>query len=172
MVKRKGITGGWAIALAVLAGIVLLFNINSPVALAQTTPTHRADHPMMVYRSPTCGCCGRWLDALESAGFAVEDQVVEDVDAVKQDLGIPDEVSSCHTAVVDGYLVEGHVPVADIQRLLAEKPAVAGIAVPGMPLGSPGMEADDPTEASDPFAVVTFTDDGTVEVFHDYPAGV
>ena len=93
-----------------------------------------------VYASPTCGCCSLWADHLRGHGFPVEQVAVDDVQAVKAQYGIPDSLQSCHTAVVDGYVVEGHVPAEDIVRLLAEQPEAAGLAVPGMPIGSPGME--------------------------------
>jgi len=152
---------GWVIG----GAIALLLSFASP-AMAQAPSEGAVAPSITVYRSPSCGCCGRWLDTLQAAGFEVDDRVVEDVDAVKQDLGVPDAVASCHTATVGGYQIEGHVPVAEIQRLLAEQPDVLGIAVPGMPVGSPGMESED--EPADPFAVVTFTRDGTVEVFQEY----
>jgi hypothetical protein len=93
-----------------------------------------------VYESPTCGCCASWAGHLRAYGFPVEEVHVDDVQAVKAHYGIPDSLQSCHTAVVDGYVVEGHVPAGDIARLLTERPEAAGLAVPGMPTGSPGME--------------------------------
>ncbi|NNF59452.1 MAG: DUF411 domain-containing protein [Rhodothermaceae bacterium] len=98
---------------------------------------------MTVYKSPTCGCCSLWGEHLEASGFTVETVDVDDINAVKQEYGIPQELSSCHTGVVDGYIIEGHVPAEDIVRLLDEQPEAAGLAVPGMPLGSPGMEVPD-----------------------------
>lgn len=124
--------------------------------------------PMVTYRSPSCSCCGSWLDHVEAEGFQNNDQVTADMDAIKAELGIPEALSSCHTALIDGYLIEGHVPVADIQRLLAERPHVAGLTVPGMPVGSPGMESGDTHDA---YRVLAFYPDGTTEPFHDYPAG-
>jgi hypothetical protein len=94
-----------------------------------------------VYKSPNCGCCGKWIDHLKDAGFEVRAHNVMDVPAARKQLGMPDRLGSCHTAKVGGYVVEGHVPVADIQRLLKEKPKALGIAVPSMPPGSPGMES-------------------------------
>lgn len=93
-----------------------------------------------VYKSPTCTCCTAWVDHLKQSGFAVVAIDTTDVDAVKQRFGVAREHAACHTAVVGGYVVEGHVPAQDIRRLLAEKPAITGLAVPGMPVGSPGME--------------------------------
>ena len=93
-----------------------------------------------VYKTPTCGCCGKWVEYLRAEGFQVRVSDLNDLSAVKASNKIPDSVQSCHTAKVGNYALEGHVPAQDIRKLLAERPAVAGIAVPGMPIGSPGME--------------------------------
>ena len=114
-----------------------------------------------IYKSPTCGCCVKWADHLEANGFEVATIDVPDVGPVKAENGVPAELGSCHTALVGGYVVEGHVPVADIQRLLTERPAVDGIAVPGMPIGSPGMEGAHPES----YDVVTFEGGAAVGVF-------
>ena len=117
--------------------------------------------PVKVYKTPTCGCCGKWVRHLEKAGFTVETTNMSNVDPVKQANGVPFALASCHTAIVDGYVVEGHVPVEDILRLLKERPAVKGIAVPGMPLGSPGMESSRP----EPYKVLAFEDNGKITEF-------
>jgi len=93
-----------------------------------------------VYKNPSCGCCGKWVEYIEKAGFDAEVLAVQDVMPIKKESGVPSNMTSCHTAKVDGYFIEGHVPVEDIQRLLEEQPDIAGLTVPGMPLGSPGME--------------------------------
>lgn len=98
---------------------------------------------VLVHKSESCGCCGAWVDHLRSAGFTVEVRNSDDLQPVKQRLGITPSMMSCHTAEVGGYFVEGHVPAADIKRLLAQKPDVKGLVLPGMPLGSPGMEVPD-----------------------------
>jgi len=116
-------------ALFCLAGAALL-----PAAPAL------AGEKALVHRSPTCGCCGKWAEQLRAAGYDVSIVPESDMPAVKQRLGVPAELGSCHTAEIGGYAVEGHVPVAAIARLLKEKPQATGIAVPGMPSGSPGME--------------------------------
>ena len=116
-----------------------------------------------VYKSPTCGCCSKWVDHLRSHGFEVRATNTEDVDALKTKHAVPRQARSCHTALVGGYVVEGHVPAADIQRLLKERPAIAGIAVPGMPIGSPGMEV--PGTKPQSFSVLSFTKDGSTRVF-------
>ena len=121
-----------------------------------------ADAPrMQVYKSPTCGCCGKWVDHMRAAGFEVEATNVEDVNAYKQQYGVPPQLASCHTAIVGGYVVEGHVPADDVSRLLKLKPEAVGIAVPGMPLGSPGMEAPNPQR----YETLLFFADGSTEVF-------
>ncbi len=118
--------------------------------------------PLTVYRSPTCGCCGAWVEHMEAHGFRPQVRMSDDMDAIKQHYGIPEVLASCHTAVIDGYLVEGHVPSDDLQRLLLERPDVAGISVPGMPMGSPGMEQGD---ARDPYTVFIFTQGGDIAAF-------
>lgn len=95
---------------------------------------------MIVTKDPNCGCCGGWVEHMKAAGFPVEVITSSDVDQVKLRLGVPDDLASCHTAEVSGYVVEGHVPADAVKRLLAEKPQARGLAVPGMPMGSPGME--------------------------------
>jgi len=97
-----------------------------------------------VYKSPNCGCCGKWIDHMKDAGFEVRTHNVIDVPLARKTLGMPERFGSCHTAKVGGYVVEGHVPAADVQRLLKEKPKAVGIAVPSMPPGSPGMESAKP----------------------------
>lgn len=118
-----------------------------------------------VYRDPACGCCHKWVDYLKAQGFQVTDYVREDMAAVKRSLGVPSNLESCHTAVIGGYVVEGHVPAEDIRRLLREQPEAVGIAVPGMPVGTPGMEMSD---RKDNFSVVLFTRDGQTTDFHRY----
>jgi hypothetical protein len=107
---------------------------------------------MMVYKSPTCGCCGAWIEHVEAHGFRVAVQNLPDITVAKRELGVPQELWSCHTARIGDYLVEGHVPAIDIERMLSERPAIAGIAVPGMPAGSPGMEVPGYSEAYDVYA--------------------
>jgi hypothetical protein len=121
------------------------------------TPPARAlaDPPRItVYKSPWCGCCEAWVDHVRAAGFAAEVHDVEDLAAIKRLAGVPDRLGSCHTASVSGYAIEGHVPADVIRRLLDERPAVRGLAVPGMPVGSPGMEGPSP----EPYTVYSFAD--------------
>ncbi|MFC3100655.1 DUF411 domain-containing protein [Altererythrobacter lauratis] len=110
-----------------------------------------------VSRSPSCGCCGDWIAHMREAGFTVNDRLVDDLAPLKAQLGVPADLQSCHTALVDGYAIEGHVPAQDVHRLLRERPAAAGLAVAGMPLGSPGMEIDGRQE---PYEVILFTTSG------------
>jgi hypothetical protein len=139
----------------------LLFVAALAVA-AQQKPA--ASTSVVVYKTPTCGCCSNWVAHLRANGFQVEANDVSDaqVRAVGASAGVTDDLASCHTAKVGGYTVEGHVPAADIQRMLKEKPAIAGIAAPGMPMGSPGMEQGGRKEAYD---VIAFTKDGKRSVF-------
>ena len=119
--------------------LLTLFALGAAVNL----PASAAD-AVDVYKSPYCGCCEKWVEHLQQAGFAVRTHDVNDVPAARQRLGMPERLGSCHTAKVAGYVVEGHVPAADIQRLLKEKPKAVGLAVPSMPPGSPGMESPKP----------------------------
>lgn len=134
------------------------------VGLSAQTPRPAAPE-IDVYKSATCGCCSKWVDHLRQAGFAVKvtEKPDEELDALKDKAGIPRAAQSCHTAMAGGYVIEGHVPASDVRRLLAERPAVVGIAVPGMPTGSPGMEV--PGVAPAAYKVVAFDKKGTVTVF-------
>ena len=117
-----------------------------------------------LYSTPTCGCCREYTAYLDELGFQVETEWMEDLTPVKDDLGIPEEMRSCHTAVIEEYFVEGHVPVEAIWRLLDERPAIDGIALPGMPSGSPGMIGD----KEEPFVIYSVVD-GKVEEFVTMP---
>ena len=145
-----------AVAVALLAGC------QRPEAAGAPAEAAPQKTRITVWKSPSCGCCGKWVEHLVEHDFDVE--VVEEaaMAPMKAHLGIPTELQSCHTAKVDGYLIEGHVPAADIRRLLAEKPAVRGLAVPGMPVGSPGMEMG---ERFDAFDVLAFGDGQPVRRF-------
>lgn len=134
--------------------LILTLILSSPVW---------ADKPPVieVYKSPTCGCCKLWMDHLKQNGFEVKAHDVSDVPAMRQQLGMPANLGACHTAKVGNYLVEGHVPAADIQRLLKEKPKAIGLAVPGMPPGSPGMESPRPV----PYNTLLVEKQGTTRVY-------
>lgn len=116
-----------------------------------------------VWRSPSCGCCGDWIAHMRAAGFSVRDVVQPAMHQVKTRLGVPARYASCHTATVGQYLLEGHVPASDVKRLLAEAPEGRGLLVPGMPIGSPGMEV--PGRANDAYDVLLLDDTGGVSVF-------
>jgi hypothetical protein len=132
-------------------------------AAAQPKPVSSRT-PIVVYKTPTCGCCALWVEHMRQNGFQpeVHDVSAAQVRAVSQAAGLKDEGTSCHTAKVGSYIVEGHVPASDVQRMLKDKPAIAGIAAPGMPMGSPGMEQGGAKEAYD---VVAFTKDGKTSVY-------
>ena len=116
---------------------------------------------LVVYKTPTCGCCTKWVDHLQANGFKVVTQHRDDLTPLRQQHKVPQQVTSCHTALVGSYVVEGHVPAADVKKLLAEKPKVKGIGVPGMPIGSPGMEGPSPQR----YNTLAFTEDGKTTVF-------
>lgn len=116
---------------------------------------------IVVYKTELCGCCNGWVEHLQASGFKVDARNVTDLMSIKRDAGVPASNASCHTALVDGYVVEGHVPADVVKRMLTERPEVAGIAVPGMPVGSPGMEGPNPK----PYDVLTFDRQGRNAVY-------
>ncbi len=140
-------------SLAVAAGL-LAATPSQPARAAEIT----------VYKSPWCGCCEGWIGHMRSEGHAVTVQNMEELDAIKKMAGVPEDLQSCHTALVAGYVLEGHVPAADLARLLAERPKARGLAVPGMVGGSPGMES----AAAEPYRVMLFQTDGGARVFSRY----
>jgi hypothetical protein len=121
--------------------------------------------PVTSYRSASCGCCTGWVKHMRANGFTVRDVVVADVAVIKRRLGVPARLASCHTAEVAGFALEGHVPAADVKRLLQKRPPLAGLALPGMPLGSPGMESAYGKEA---FTVMAFTRTGAISSFSQH----
>ncbi len=133
------------------------------LAFALAPPLAAEPPEVQVYKSPTCGCCDKWIDHLRAEGFRVRATDVADVGPIKTENGLPPALAACHTAFVGGYVVEGHVPAADVRRLLDERPDVAGLAVPGMPIGSPGMEGPNPER----YQVLSFGESG-VEVFAEH----
>ena len=139
-----------------------------PAALAQGPSTTKGNKPQIeVWKDPDCGCCKDWVIHLEANGFAVR---VNDSGntAARARLGIPAKLGSCHTGLVDGYAIEGHVPAREILRLLREKPAVLGLAVPGMPVGSPGMDGAVYGDRRDPYDVLLISRDGSTRVYQSY----
>jgi hypothetical protein len=147
---------GFLLGAALAAGGLALYS-SQQQASAQPTLT--------VFKSPTCGCCEKWAEHMEAAGFKVRTEDVQDLSAIKARFRVPGTLHSCHTAIVEGYVIEGHVPASEVWRLLKEKPDVTGLAVPGMPIGSPGMEQG---FRVDPYEVLTFTPDGQTRVFARY----
>ncbi|MBA2780558.1 DUF411 domain-containing protein [Billgrantia kenyensis] len=133
-------------------------------ALTPGSPTE-AGNVVEMYQDPNCGCCTDWADHLRESGFEVNQHKTRDMRSIKIEHGVTPELSSCHTALIDGYVIEGHVPAADIKRLLEERPDVVGLTVPGMPHGSPGME----TGRYDDYAVLTWQhEDRTPAIFSEY----
>ncbi len=168
-VKQKGLCSlalGLAVS-SIAAGLYAAVTAaNSDSHSRQATFSLPSDVlQVTVYRSATCGCCGSWIEHLQAQGFQVTDRITEDMDRIKQEHRVLGNLVSCHTAIVDGYVVEGHVPVTDIQRLLIETPDAIGIAVPGMPIGSPGMESGD---IKQPFTTFIFLENGNVEAFQKH----
>ncbi|MGY1457543.1 DUF411 domain-containing protein [Luteimonas sp. A534] len=131
---------------------------HSPVPAAQDEASL-----LVVHKNASCGCCVLWIDHMREAGFAVQVHDHEDMGPIKQRAGVPYAKGSCHTAEIDGYFVEGHVPAEDVKRLLAERPDARGLTVPGMPAGSPGMELPDGTVH--PYAVELVGHDGSTTVY-------
>lgn len=145
------------------SGRTLLVAALAAFGLAPAGPAKPTFPPeVTVYKSATCGCCVQWIEHLRTHGFRVRGIDVVDVAAYRAKAGVPPRLGSCHTALVGGYVVEGHVPADVITRLLSEKPAIAGLVVPGMPIGSPGMEDG---SRKDPYAVLALGRDGSTSVY-------
>jgi hypothetical protein len=138
-----------------LRSLLLVFLVSTGTAWAQ------AATQVEVLKSPSCGCCGKWIEHLQQNGFLVSTREMNDIPAARKKLGMPDRLGSCHTARVGDYVIEGHVPAADIQRLLKEKPKALGLSVPAMPPGSPGMETAKPV----PYETLLVQADGSTRVF-------
>lgn len=138
--------------------LILLFSFN-------TFATEIKSIDIKVYRNPDCQCCHKWIKHLEKNQFNVLDLLTPDMTSVKQAVHLPKKMTSCHTAIVEGYIIEGHVPAADIQHLLMERPAITGLSVPQMPVGTPGMEMG---ERKDNFNVFQFNKDGKYSIFNSY----
>lgn len=150
--KRTLIIGAALVAAVALGGAFAAASSDA----AQTLPA------VTVYKDPNCGCCSLWVRHMEQAGFAVTAIETSNMPAQRAKLGVPQHVQSCHTSVVDGFVVEGHVPADDVKQLLKARPRVKGIAVPGMPIGSPGMEQGSVRHA---YSVLTFDETGRTTVF-------
>ena len=146
----------------------LLHHSAALVALA-ALPAWAATAPapkVVVYKTPTCGCCGAWATHMRAAGFVVDVVEVKDAGVERKRLGMPAQFGSCHTASIGGYAIEGHVPAAEVKRLLANKPKAFGLAVPGMPLSSPGMDVPG---RKDPYQVLLINPSGQSSIYANYP---
>lgn len=130
---------------------------TAALALLPKAFAQRVLSTLVVYKNAGCGCCGEWEKHMRAAGFRVESHSVADVMPIKRKLGVPEALQSCHTATVDGYVLEGHVPAEDVKRLLRERLRARGLAVPGMPVGSPGMEVGPP----EPYSTIAFDESGS-----------
>jgi hypothetical protein len=148
---------------------------NSTATAEPATPLHDngdtgandiVEAPMIVFMTPWCGCCKVWADQSVAAGFEIEIREVEALHPIKEELGVPPAMGSCHTAKIANYFIEGHVPFDSIRQLLTERPEARGLTVPGMPIGSPGMEQDDYRQAFDVFLIEL---DGEARVYNHYP---
>lgn len=137
--------------------------VAAPILGAVAAESGAAKDLIKVYKTESCGCCKLWVTHLEQAGFAVEVQNLTDLGSIKERVGLPYGLGSCHTGEVGGYFIEGHVPANDVKRLLRERPAARGLTVPGMPLGSPGMEV--PSGETQPYDVLLVAKDGKTSVF-------
>lgn len=147
--------------------LVVYFVAAVIISLFVTTGAEAASEALeiTVYRNPSCSCCGGWMDHLTAQGFQPRNVLTPDMNALKEQYRVPNDFASCHTAVINGYVIEGHVPADDIKRLIAEQLDVAGIAVPGMPIGTPGMESGNVRE---PFTVFSFDEQGNAQAFNQY----
>jgi hypothetical protein len=139
------------------------------IAIAGARPVRAAAPEIQVWKTPTCGCCNDWIRHLQDNGFAVRAINVPDTAPIRSRAGIPARLGSCHTALVDGYAIEGHVPARDIQRLLRERPKAVGVTVPGMPIGSPGMDGPAYGNVQQDYQVLLVRADGSTQVFARYP---
>lgn len=138
----------------------------APAPVAETAPSESLLPTLVVHKSPTCGCCSAWIEHVEKAGYPVEVVNEEDLNPLKLALGVPPGKGSCHTAIVGDYFIEGHVPVEDVARLLMERPDARGLTVPGMLVGSPGMEV--PSGEVQPYTVYLVNKDGSTTPFSEY----
>ena len=162
-----------SVVILAMVGIFYWLPFTGSNALAQksvwdkeTAPFYLGAKQVTVYRSPYCSCCEGWVEHMQKHGFKIKDDIkTEEMEAIKQEYKVPQQMTSCHTAIIDGYVMEGHVPADDIKRFIAQSPKQNGLSVPAMPSGTPGMEMGN---QKDPFAVVSFNRDGEAEIFQEY----
>jgi hypothetical protein len=145
--------------------LTLLLLVLSPLAAFSTEPTMAEEIEIKVYRDPNCQCCHKWIQHLEKNNFTVIDILTREMANVKEKVKLPKSMASCHTALVDNYIIEGHVPANDIKQLLLSKPEINGLSVPQMPVGTPGMEMG---ERKDNFSVFSFDLNENIELFNQY----
>lgn len=153
---------------AVGLGVVLaVIGIAAYVQFGESAPPiEDEDLPSVtVYKSPSCQCCSEWVAHMQEKGFEVKTTDLSDMQQIKNRFNVPRELASCHTAVVGGYVVEGHVPAREVKKMLAQQPDIAGLTVPGMPVGSPGMEQGG---RLDPYNVLAFSENGSANIFAKY----
>ncbi len=136
------------------------------MALLFSWATYAQATEVVMYKNPSCGCCSAWAKHMRAAGFTVKELPREDMAAVKEKYGVSAGLASCHTAIVDGYVIEGHVPASDVKRLLKERPQVVGLTAPGMPMQSPGMQAEGKQPRN--YDVLAFDQQGRAKVYHRY----
>jgi hypothetical protein len=164
LARRTVVLGSTAIVWLALLGCSAASTANDTADEEPNSTDLGAEKAMLVFRDPSCGCCHAWAEIARKAGYHVELRDHQDMPGLKRRLGVPDELSSCHTAQIAGMVIEGHVPLEDVARLIEQRPVrVKGIAVAGMPLGSPGMEVPDGTKQ--PFKVMAFDAAGKVTEF-------
>lgn len=142
--------------------------LNTVTPAAESQPANANAPRMIVHKSASCGCCGLWVNHMRDAGFAVEERNTDDLNPLKERVGVPYGKGSCHTAEVAGYFIEGHVPASEVKRLLAEKPDAKGLVLPGMPMGSPGMES--PDGRAQAYTVELVGRDGATTAFAEHAA--
>lgn len=168
--KRAGIVGLMALVAILATSVTVALKAETkPETTATPENTAQALPVVQVYKSVSCGCCKEWVKHLEANGFSVQAHDVDNLLPYKEQAKLGAGMGSCHTAFVDGYAIEGHVPARDIKRLLLEKPEISGLTVPRMPIGSPGMEVEG--RPADAYQVLSYKDGKELGVFTDYPAG-
>ena len=147
--------------------LLRILRLALTIPLLMTLPATAESPQVTVFKLRTCSCCAKWIEHLRANGFEVTVQEVDSTADYEAKYGVPASLRSCHTAIVDGYTIEGHVPAQDIQRLLKERPAAKGLAVPGMPIGSPGMEVGTRVQA---YSVMLFDAEGNTSTYQSYPS--
>lgn len=148
-----------------LVWVVVLMGVFSAGYADVEKKSSNSLHEIVVYRGPSCGCCGKWVKHLEENGFKVTDKITKDMQKIKNQYGVNQALASCHTAIIDGYVVEGHVPAEDIKTMIQAKPSIKGLSVPGMVTGTPGMEMGG---RKDPYKVVAFDKNGKQHLYKAY----